>query len=115
MERERWFGVELRHLAALSAVAKAGSFHGAADRLGSVQSAVSQQVAQLERLAGARLVERRRGAKHVHLTEAGELVLVHAEQILAHLHAAQADLRANSVEEQAYTVKVGAAQSVATQ
>lgn len=95
MDHERWFGVELRHLMALAAVAREGSFRGAADSLGYVQSAVSQQVANLEGLVRARLVERCRGSKEVHLTEAGELLVTHAEDILARIHAARADLAAH--------------------
>jgi molybdate transport repressor ModE-like protein len=91
-----WLGIELRHLAALDAIAREGSFRRAAAKLGYVQSAISQQIATLERTVGQRLVERSRGGAGVHLTEAGELVLQHAEAILARLKAAQADVAALS-------------------
>jgi molybdate transport repressor ModE-like protein len=92
--RPPWLGIELRHLAALSAVAREGSFRAAADSLGYVQSAVSQQVAHLEQLVETRLVERRRGSAQVALTEAGELVLHHGQEILERVAAAQADVEA---------------------
>ena len=84
-----WVGVELRHLAAFAAVAEEQSFRGAADRLGYVQSAVSQRISQLELAVGVRLVERSRGHKEVHLTEAGQALLRHAERIETHLEAAR--------------------------
>src|SRR5918995_3854309 len=96
MEPDRWLGVELRHLAALQAIAEEGSFGRAARRLGYTQSAVSQQLAMLERLVGERLVERPGGPRPVTLTEAGELLVRHAEAIVARLEAARADLEALS-------------------
>jgi DNA-binding transcriptional LysR family regulator len=94
MEPDRWLGVELRHLAALEAVAREGTFGRAAASLGYTQSAVSQQIQTLERLVGERLLERPGGPRAVSLTEAGALLLRHAESIIARLHAAQADMAA---------------------
>jgi DNA-binding transcriptional LysR family regulator len=108
---DQWLGVELRHLAALQAVAREGTFGRAAEALGYTQSAVSQQIATLERLVGVRLVERPGGPKPVSLTEAGELLLRHADGLLARLHAAQADLAALS-DGSAGKLRVGAYQSV---
>src|SRR5919204_242176 len=53
MESDAWIRLELRHLAALRAVAREGSFAAAAVALGYTQSAVSQQIAMLERIVGA--------------------------------------------------------------
>jgi DNA-binding transcriptional LysR family regulator len=111
MEPDRWLGVELRHLAALQAVAEEASFGRAAQRLGYTQSAVSQQIATLERIVGERLVERPGGPRPVSLTEAGALLLRHAEAIVARLRAAQADLTALS-EGRSGTLRIGTYQSV---
>ena len=89
-----WAGVELRHLVALRTVAEERSLAAAARRLGYSQPAISQQLAGLERLVGARLVERRAGGREVRLTDAGKRVLVHGTAILARAQAADADLRA---------------------
>ena len=94
MEPDSWLGVELRHFAALQAVASEGSFGRAAERLGYTQSAISQQIQTLEKLVGEKLVERPGGPRPVSLTEAGLLLLRHAESIVARLQAAQADLHA---------------------
>jgi molybdate transport repressor ModE-like protein len=111
MESDRWLGIELRHFLALEAVAREGSFGKAAAKLGYTQSAVSQQIATLERIVGQRLVERPGGPKPVSLTEAGQLLLTHADAIAARVAAAQADLTALG-EGQAGTLRVGVFQSV---
>ncbi len=111
MEADRWLGIELRHFLALEAVAREGSFGKAAAKLGYTQSAVSQQIAALERIVGQRLVERPGGPKPVSLTEAGRLLLTHADAIAARVAAAQADLTALG-EGQAGTLRVGVFQSV---
>jgi DNA-binding transcriptional LysR family regulator len=111
MEPDRWLGVEIRHLAALQAVAIEGSFGRAAERLGYTQSAVSQQIATLERIVGGRLVERPGGPRPVSLTEAGALLLRHAEAITARLRAARADLDALAAGT-AGRLRIGVFQSV---
>ncbi|MDP9286205.1 MAG: LysR substrate-binding domain-containing protein, partial [Actinomycetota bacterium] len=99
------------HFAALQAVASQGSFGRAASQLGYTQSAVSQQIARLERIVGEKMVERPGGPRAVSLTEAGHLLLRHAESIVARLQAAQADLRALRAGE-AGTLRVATFQSV---
>ena len=69
-----------------------GSFSAAAEALAYTQSAVSQQIAALEREAGTVLVERR--ARGVHLTDAGRALVAHADVILARLADAEAELEA---------------------
>jgi DNA-binding transcriptional LysR family regulator len=110
MEPDRWLGVELRHFAALQALADEGSFGRAAERLGYTQSAVSQQIATLERIVGERLVERPGGPRPISLTEAGRLLLHHAQSIVARLQAAHADLDALRAGE-AGTLRIGTFQS----
>jgi molybdate transport repressor ModE-like protein len=110
-EPDRWLGIELRHFLALEAVAREGSFGRAARSLGYTQSAVSQQIAALERIVGHRLVERPGGPRPVSLTEAGRLLLTHADAIAARVAAAQADLTALA-EGQAGELRVGVFQSV---
>jgi DNA-binding transcriptional LysR family regulator len=105
-----WSRLELRYLAALEALAEERSFGRAADRLGYTQSAVSQQIAALERIVGARLAERPRGGP-VCLTDAGELLLRHAREIGARIRAAQADLSALR-DGDAGALRVGVFQSV---
>ena len=113
MGADRLLGVELRHLLALQAIAEHGSFGRAAAVLGYTQSAISQQVAALERAVGEKLIERPGGPKPVSLTEAGLLLLRHAEAIVARMKAAQADLAAFA-EGAAGPLRVGTYQSVST-
>ena len=79
-----------RRLRVLQEVATRGSFSAAADALAFTQSAISQQVAVLERETDTRLVER--GVRPVRLTDAGRALLVHAEAVLARLDEAQQEL-----------------------
>ena len=79
-----------RRLRVLREVAIRGSFAAAAEALSFTQSAVSQQVAALEREAGTRLVER--GVRPVRLTDAGRALLAHAEAVLARLDEAEQEL-----------------------
>jgi len=84
--------LDVRRLKVLREVAARGSFSAAADALNFTQSAVSQQIAALEREAGTKLVER--SARGVRLTEAGEALVRHTEVILARLADAEAELEA---------------------
>jgi len=104
-------GVELRHLAALDAIVREGGFARAAAELGYTQSALSQQMAALERIVGMPLLERRTGRAPVGTTEAGALVLRHAQRILNGLRAAEADLEALR-EGSAGALRIGTFQTV---
>ena len=111
MESDRWLGLDLRHLVALKTIADEGSFGRAAERLGYTQSAVSQQIATLERIVGLQLLERPGGPRPVSLTEAGQVLLRHAEAIQARLLAAKADMSALEAGD-AGRLRVGTFQSV---
>jgi len=102
--------IEIRHLAALEAVVESGSFHRAADELGYSQSAISQQIATLERAAGLQLLERPGGRRPVTPTEAGLRLLRHAKRAAAAMRAAEADLTALA-EGEAGSLRVGTFQS----
>lgn len=75
--------IELRHLAAMAAIAAEGSFGRAAARLGYTQSTVSQQVAALERAVGGPVFDRPGGPKPVRITPLGAVVLEHGRELLA--------------------------------
>jgi DNA-binding transcriptional LysR family regulator len=83
--------LDLRRLSVLREVALRGSFSAAATELLFSPSAVSQQIAQLEREVGVTLVERK--STGVELTPAGQLLLGHANAILARAADAEAELR----------------------
>ncbi len=109
---DNWRSVELKHLRALSAVARLGSFWAASEELKSSLSTVSDHIAALEALIGQRLIERSRGRRTVRLTEAGRLLQGHADAIEARLHAAQADFRVFAAGRSG-SLRVGIYQSVA--
>lgn len=105
--------LEVRHLQALVAVADTGTFGKAADALGFTQSAVSQQVAALERALGTPVFDRPGGARPVQLTEAGQVLLEHARAVLATLRGAVADVEALASGTRG-RLRVGTIQSVGT-
>ena len=109
---DNWRSVELKHLRALSAVARLGSFWAASEELNASLSTVSDHITALEALVGQRLIERSRGRRTVRLTEAGRLLLGHADAIEARLRAAEADFRAFTAGLSG-SLRVGIYQSVA--
>src|SRR5438094_128637 len=109
---DNWQSVEIKHLRALRAVADTGTFWAAAEQLNSSLATVSDHVGALEALVGQRLIERSRGRRTVSLTEAGRVLLGHAQAIEARLRAAEADFRAYA-SGQSGSLRVGIYQSVA--
>ena len=84
--------LDVRRMRVLREVAARGSFSAAAEALSFTQSAISQQIAALERETGQKLVER--GARGIRLTQAGEVLVRHAEVVLARLANAEEELAA---------------------
>src|SRR5689334_10918861 len=103
--------VEIRQLRALQAVAEEGSFGRAAERLGFTQSAISQQIAALERAVGDKVFDRPGGPKRVELTPTGQVLLEYAGALLAELRVAEDNLRSLRAGEIGRLV-VGSMQSV---
>jgi DNA-binding transcriptional LysR family regulator len=83
-----------RHLRVLVALERHGSMRAVAAATGYSTSAVSAQLAALERDAGVALLER--DGRRVRLTHAGQRLAVHARTILAAADAARADLAADA-------------------
>jgi DNA-binding transcriptional LysR family regulator len=82
--------LDVKRMKVLREVAARGSFSAAAEALSFTQSAVSQQVAALEREVGTTLLER--SPRGVRLTDAGQTVVNHAEAILSRLECAEEEL-----------------------
>lgn len=86
--------VSLAGLRAIAALAVHGSMTAAAGTLGYTPSAVSQQIARLERDARQVLIERR--GRTVTLTDAGRIMAESAGRVINELEAMSAQLHANS-------------------
>jgi len=82
--------MNLARLRVFEAVARLGTFAGAADALSFTPSAISQQMGRLEAEVGAVLVERT--SRGVKLTPAGRVLLARAERILREVRDAEAEL-----------------------
>jgi DNA-binding transcriptional LysR family regulator len=113
-DSDSYSAIEMRHLRALVAVGRTSSFSRAANELGYAQSAVSQQIAALERIVGVALVERPGGPRPVSLTPQGQVLVRHAERMLARLAVARGDLLALAAGE-AGTLRIGTFQSAGAQ
>src|SRR6516225_10912099 len=73
--------IELRHLRYFVAVADAGTFTHAAERMYIAQPTLSQQIRRLEEIIGTALLHRRR--EGVQLTQAGAVLLEHSRSLLS--------------------------------
>jgi molybdate transport repressor ModE-like protein len=84
--------LDVKRMRVLRELAAQGSFSAAADALHLSQSAVSQHVAALEREVGQKLVERTGSGPR--LTQAGEVLVAHADAVLTRLEEAERELTA---------------------
>lgn len=84
--------LDVRRLRLLRDLAQLGTIAAVAQRRSYTASAVSQQLTALEREAGVALLERT--GRGVTLTEAGVILVDHAEIVIAQLERASADLTA---------------------
>jgi DNA-binding transcriptional LysR family regulator len=101
--------LDLRRLRLLREVEARGSVHGAARALDYTPSAISQQLAVLEREAGAALLER--VGRGVRLTDAGHVLVRHAAGLLDGVEAAEAEVAALGSGHPAGVVRVASFQS----
>jgi DNA-binding transcriptional LysR family regulator len=100
-----------RRLAVLREFAARGTIAGAADALAFTPSAVSQQLAQLQREAGVALF--RKVGRRLELTDAGRTLVARADELLARIEEIDAELAAQA-EGVGGTVRVGAFQTAAS-
>src|SRR4051794_23907230 len=84
--------LDLRRLRLLRELRDRGTIAAVAEAFSYTPSAVSQQLAALEREAGAELTER--VGRGVRLTEAGQALAGHTDAVLALLEGAEAELEA---------------------
>lgn len=96
--------LDVRRLRLLREVDRRGSIAAAAQALAFTPSAVSQQLAKLEREVGVSLLDR--GPRSVRLTEAGRALAVRADDILARVAEAEHELRALAHEAGAGTLRL---------
>jgi DNA-binding transcriptional LysR family regulator len=101
--------LDLRRLKLLRELDARGTIHGAARALDYTPSAISQQLAVLEREAGTKLLER--AGRNVRLTDAGHALVRHAATLLDGMEAAEAELAAIAAGRPAGVVRIAAFQS----
>jgi DNA-binding transcriptional LysR family regulator len=106
------FMLDVRRLRLLRELHARGTVTAVAEALAYTPSAVSQQLATLEREAGVRLVER--VGRGVRLTDAGRGLVVHADAVIARLELAEAELAAHTGDEVTGRVRIAAFQTAAS-
>ena len=82
--------MDISALQAFIAVAEAGSFSRAAERIFLTQPAISKRIAALEQEIGARLFDR--VGRKIHLTQAGEALLARTRAVLGELEDIKRDI-----------------------
>jgi DNA-binding transcriptional LysR family regulator len=102
--------LDLRRLYLLRELSAHGTIAAVAEAHAYSPSAVSQQLSQLEREAGAQLLER--VGRNVRLTEAAVLLVDHADALLARMERAEAEVARMNAEPRG-TVRVASFQTVA--
>ena len=100
--------LDLRRLRLLRELARRGTITAVAQALSYSPSAVSQQLAALEKEAGVRLLEP--AGRRVRLTPQADLLVAHAQLLLEDMERAEAAL-AHSLNETAGTLRVAAFQT----
>ena len=100
--------LDLRRLRLLRELSARGTIGAVAEALSYSPSAVSQQLAQLEREAGVPLLER--AGRNVRLTAAAQTLVGHTDAMLARMEEAEADLEATA-EQLTGTLRVATIQS----
>src|SRR5690348_12456716 len=100
--------LDLRRLRLLRELSARGTIGAVADALSYSPSAVSQQLAALEKEAGVKLLER--AGRNVRLTAEAQTLVGHADALLARVEEAEADLEATA-EQITGTVRIAAIQS----
>jgi DNA-binding transcriptional LysR family regulator len=106
------FMLDVRRLRLLRELHERGTVTAVAEALAYTPSAVSQQLATLEREAGVPLTERR--GRRLQLTDAGRGLVEHAAAVIARLELAESELAAAAGDEAAGRVRLAAFQTAAS-
>jgi DNA-binding transcriptional LysR family regulator len=106
------FMLDVRRLRLLRELHERGTVTAVAEALAYTPSAVSQQLATLEREAGVPLMERH--GRRLRLTDAGRGLVEHAAAVIARLELAESELAAAAGEEVAGRVRIAAFQTAAS-
>ncbi len=112
-DRVRVRDLDTRLLLAFRAVVQEGTFGRAASRLGYTQSAVSQQIATLEKVLGAPVFDRRGGPRPVTVTALGAVVLDRTQELLGVLESIVTDVERYNTGDLG-RIDVGTIQSIST-